>query len=48
MYRSPEVVNAEIRELWADGMLAAEARERYLQLVVEWAAAMREEQQLAA
>lgn len=48
MIRSAELVNAEIRELWAAGSLAAEDRDRYHRLVVEWAEAVRAEQELAA
>lgn len=48
MCRSAEVVNEEIRALWAGGMLAAEDRDRYHRLVVEWAEAVRAEQELAA
>lgn len=48
MIRSAEVVNAEIRELWTGGVLAPEDRDRYYRLVVEWAEAVRAEQELAA
>jgi hypothetical protein len=48
MIRSAEVVNAEIRELWADGSLRPEDQDRYHRLVVEWAEAVRAEQELAA
>ncbi|MFE9844651.1 hypothetical protein [Streptomyces goshikiensis] len=48
MIRSAEVVNAEIRRLWVGGVLEPGDRERYLALVVEWAAAVRAEQELAA
>lgn len=48
MIRSAEVVNAEIRELWADGSLAPADRERYHALVVEWDVARQAEQELAA
>ncbi|MGW3321172.1 hypothetical protein [Streptomyces virginiae] len=48
MIRSAEVVNAEIRELWAGGILTSEDRDRYYRLIVEWAAAVRAEQELAA
>ena len=48
MIRSAELVNTEIRELWADGMLTPEDRDRYHRLVVEWAEAVRAEQELAA
>ena len=48
MIRSAEVVNAEIRQLWAGGSLAVEDRDRYLRLVVEWAEAVRAEQDVAA
>ncbi|MFB6675626.1 hypothetical protein ACFCWG_25010 [Streptomyces sp. NPDC056390] len=43
--RPAAVVNAEIRELWRDPRvrLTTEGRARYELLVVEWAAAMREE-----
>lgn len=44
--RSADEVNAEIRELWVDGTLTDEAR--YRVLLVEWAEAVRAEQQLAA
>lgn len=46
MIRSAEEINAEIRELWADGTLTDPVR--YHQLIVEWAEAVRAEQQLAA
>lgn len=48
MIRSAEVINAEIRQLWAGGSLAAEDVDRYHRLVVEWAEAVRAEQELAA
>ncbi|WP_327738482.1 hypothetical protein OG749_36475 [Streptomyces nojiriensis] len=48
MIRSAELVNEEIRRLWAGGVLASEDRDRYYRLVVEWAAAVRAEQELAA
>lgn len=48
MIRSAELVNAEIRRLWAGGALEPGDRERYLRLVVEWAEAVRAEQELAA
>ncbi|MGW4505668.1 hypothetical protein ACWENO_13615 [Streptomyces sp. NPDC004436] len=48
MIRSAEVVNAEIRQLWAAGTLAPEDVDRYHRLVVEWAEAVRAEQDLAA
>ncbi|MCY0917082.1 hypothetical protein OS965_02675 [Streptomyces sp. H27-G5] len=47
MIRSAEIVNAEIRELWADGSLPPEARDRYHRLVVEWAEAKRAESESA-
>ncbi|MCX4801805.1 hypothetical protein OG594_09090 [Streptomyces sp. NBC_01214] len=48
MIRSAEQVNEEIRRLWAGGMLASEDVDRYHRLIVEWAAAVRAEQELAA
>lgn len=48
MIRSAEIVNEEIRRLWAGGMLTPEDRDRYHRLIVEWAAAVRAEQELAA
>jgi hypothetical protein len=48
MIRSAELVNEEIRELWADGSLAAEDRDRYHRLVIEWDEARQAEQGLAA
>ncbi|MCX5176688.1 hypothetical protein [Streptomyces virginiae] len=48
MIRSVEVVNAEIRRLWVGGILTPEDRDRYHRLVVEWAEAVRAEQELAA
>jgi hypothetical protein len=46
--RPAAVVNAEIRALWAAGVLSAEDRVRYRVLLTEWAAAVRCEQELAA
>lgn len=48
MIRSAEVVNAEIRALWAGGQLRPEDLDHYRRLVVEWAEAVRVEGQLAA
>jgi hypothetical protein len=48
MIRSAEVVNAEIRQLWAAGQLRPEDVDRYRRLVVEWAEAVRAEQPAAA
>ncbi|MFI8448268.1 hypothetical protein [Streptomyces erythrochromogenes] len=41
-------MNAEIRQLWAGGSLAAENVDRYHRLVVEWDEARQAEQELAA
>ncbi|MEU7066869.1 hypothetical protein [Streptomyces sp. NPDC046161] len=41
-------INGQIRELWADGSLRLEEQEVYHRLLVEWAAAVRAEQELAA
>ncbi|WP_328403128.1 hypothetical protein OHS70_31865 [Streptomyces sp. NBC_00390] len=41
-------LNARIRELWADGELPEDRRPEYEALVVEWAAAAREDIQPAA
>ncbi|MEU3903345.1 hypothetical protein AB0F20_05950 [Streptomyces goshikiensis] len=50
MIRTADAVNAEIRALWEAA--ARDGRpvdaERYRRLVVEWAAAVRAEQELAA
>ncbi|MFJ3839500.1 hypothetical protein ACIPY6_28890 [Streptomyces sp. NPDC090054] len=48
MIRSADVINAEIRALWVQGVLLAEDRDRYLRLIVEWAESEKVEQQLAA
>jgi hypothetical protein len=48
MIRSAELVNEEIRELWVGGVLASEDVDRYHRLIVEWAEAVRAEQELAA
>jgi hypothetical protein len=48
MIRSAEVVNEEIRRLWAGGSLAPEDRDRYLRLVVEWDRAREAERRQAA
>ncbi|MGW6872935.1 hypothetical protein ACWGHA_11430 [Streptomyces xanthophaeus] len=48
MIRSAEVVNAEIRALWAGGSLPPDARDRYRALVVEWAEAVQRERLQAA
>ncbi|WP_405941649.1 hypothetical protein [Streptomyces sp. NBC_00207] len=49
MIRSAEQVNEEIRALLQDGAKPRpEDRDRYYRLVVEWAAAVRAEQELAA
>ncbi|MFE2231012.1 hypothetical protein ACFXA4_00225 [Streptomyces sp. NPDC059442] len=45
---SAATLNAAIRALWIDGVLPVESRGEYEQLVVDWAAAMRAEQELAA
>ncbi|MBT2370043.1 hypothetical protein J7E88_33440 [Streptomyces sp. ISL-10] len=41
-------LNARIRELWADGELPDDRRPEYEALVVEWAAAAREDVRPAA
>lgn len=41
--RSADVVNAEIRGLWPEGATVPVDEDRYLQLLVEWAAAVRGE-----
>ncbi|MFF3324822.1 hypothetical protein [Streptomyces sp. NPDC002889] len=41
-------LNARIRELWADGELPEDRRPEYEALVVEWAAAAREDVEPAA
>lgn len=41
--RPADVVNAEIRGLWPEGAMVPVDEDRYLQLLVEWAAAMRGE-----
>ncbi|MFI2371165.1 hypothetical protein [Streptomyces sp. NPDC018833] len=41
-------LNARIRELWADGELPDHRRPEYEALVVEWAAAAREDVRPAA
>lgn len=48
--RSAAVVNEEIRALWAraGGTLTVEQRREYELVVVEWAAAMRDEEAEAA
>ena len=43
-----DAINCRIRALWASGELTAAGREEYGRLLVEWAAAVRAEQQLAA
>lgn len=48
MIRSAEVVNAEIRALLQDGKPLREDVDRYHRLIVEWAEAVRAEQELAA
>ncbi|ALC24540.1 hypothetical protein ACH46N_13195 [Streptomyces pristinaespiralis] len=45
---SASELNARIRELWADGALPEDRRPEYEALVVEWAAAAREDVQRAA
>lgn len=47
MIRSAEIVNTEIRELWASGCLDPRDRDRYLMLVVEYAEALRAERESA-
>ena len=44
----PAVINGRIRALWAAGELTAAGREEYSRLLIEWAAAVRAEQELAA
>ncbi|MFB6977664.1 hypothetical protein [Streptomyces scopuliridis] len=48
--RSAAAVNAEIRALWAQagGQLSTAEAERYQRLLLEWAAAVREERTEAA
>ncbi|MFI6475822.1 MULTISPECIES: hypothetical protein [unclassified Streptomyces] len=48
--RPADVVNAEIRSLWerSDGRLSPEEEERYHWLLVEWAAAVRQDTAQAA
>ena len=41
--RSAAVVNEEIRSLWPEGATVPVDEDRYLQLLVEWAAAVRSE-----
>ncbi|MEU1281357.1 hypothetical protein [Streptomyces sp. NPDC005805] len=41
--RAASVVNAEIRALWCRGMLTVSERERYRELLAEWAEAVRAE-----
>ncbi|QNP62182.1 hypothetical protein [Streptomyces genisteinicus] len=41
-------LNARIRELWSDGSLPDDRRPEYEALVVEWAAAAREDVERAA
>ncbi|WP_187283415.1 hypothetical protein [Streptomyces sp. t39] len=41
-------LNARIRELWSDGALPDDRRPEYEALVVEWAAAAREDVERAA
>ncbi|MGW9371220.1 hypothetical protein ACWGVR_14555 [Streptomyces xanthophaeus] len=48
MIRSSEIVNEEIRRLWADDAARPEDRARYLALVVEWAEAVQRERLRAA
>jgi len=43
-----DALNRAIRALWIDGVLPVEARGEYERLVVDWAAAMRAEPELAA
>ncbi|GGW38290.1 hypothetical protein [Streptomyces xantholiticus] len=45
---SASELNARIRELWADGALPEDRRPEYEALVVEWAAAAREDVRPAA
>ncbi|MCX5383724.1 hypothetical protein ABZX93_25375 [Streptomyces sp. NPDC006632] len=48
--RPADVVNAEIRSLWeqSDGRLSPDEEERYRRLLVEWAAAVRDDTAQAA
>lgn len=46
--RTPEQINREIRALWPPGAVEPTCREAYQRLLVEWAEAMRAEQELAA
>ncbi|NUL09051.1 hypothetical protein [Streptomyces lunaelactis] len=46
--RPAAVVNADIRALWPAGAVEPTDPERYQRLLVEWAEAVRAEQQLAA
>ncbi|MEU7032759.1 hypothetical protein ABZ958_03610 [Streptomyces sp. NPDC046237] len=41
-------LNEQIRRLWSTGALTADGEAAYQQLLVEWAEAMRAEQELAA
>lgn len=43
MIRSAEVINVEIRNLWASGSLDPRDRDRYHRLVMEWAELKRAE-----